>query len=150
MQNRGETDMENKNQKKKGGTGIGFIIGILLVLSAFYEGFDEDILPFIVVIAVGVAVIAFIKKAAGAARDRAAQQKGGASVAQHMKRHEPKVEIHRDFPEPEAHCVVCENTGVDHFDRDRQMRLQQLDDWLKNGLIDREEYAVLKRKFEQN
>ena len=142
--------MENKNQKKKGGTGIGFIIGILLVLSAFYEGFDKDILPFIVVIAVAVAVIAFIKKAAGAARDRSAQQKGGVSVAQHMKRHEPKVEIHRAFPEPEAHCVVCDNTGVDHFERDRQMRISQLDDWLKNGVIDKAEYAALKKKYEQS
>ena len=57
---------------------------------------------------------------------------------------------HRDFSAPEAYCVVCENTGEDHLAFDRAQRLRQLDDWLKNGLIDRAEYRVLKETFEKN
>ena len=57
---------------------------------------------------------------------------------------------HREFSAPEAYCVVCENTGEDHLAFDRAQRLRQLDDWLKNGLIDRAEYRVLKETFEKN
>lgn len=57
---------------------------------------------------------------------------------------------HSDFPSPEAYCVVCKNTGEDHLAVDRAQRLRQLDDWLKNDLIDKEEYRVLKESFEKN
>lgn len=141
--------MENKNQKKKSGGGLGFlVIIVLMILSGFSEGLDGEIAVYVAFVAVIVVVLWLVRKL-GTLRSSAKKDSAAAS-GHSMKRHEPKVEIHRDFPEPEAHCVVCENTGVDHFDRDRQMRLQQLDDWLKNGLIEREEYAVLKRKFEQS
>ena len=45
--------------------------------------------------------------------------------------------------------MVCENTGEDHFSRDRTLRLRQLEDWLKNGLIDRAEYRVLRARYEK-
>ncbi len=141
--------MENKNQKKKSGGGLGFlVIIVLMILSGLSEGLDGEIAVYVAFVAVIVVVLWLVRKL-GTLRSSAKKDSAAAS-GHSMKRHEPKVEIHRDFPEPEAHCVVCENTGVDHFDRDRQMRLQQLDDWLKNGLIEREEYAVLKRKFEQS
>ncbi len=56
---------------------------------------------------------------------------------------------HRDFSAPEAPCIVCENTGEDHFQRDKARRLKQLDDWLKIGLIDRDEYRVLKDRYQR-
>jgi len=144
--------MENKYKKNQSGKGIGIAIGLLiLLLSGLSEGFDSEIIGPIAALAVVGAVIWVCYKVFHATRGSAAGQGTVMrAVGQHMKRHEPKVEIHRAFPEPEAHCVVCENTGVDHFDRDRQMRLKQLDDWLKNGLIEREEYMILKRKYEQN
>ena len=37
----------------------------------------------------------------------------------------------------------------DHFQRDRRNRISQLDDWLKNGLIDRKEYDELKKRYKQ-
>ena len=55
----------------------------------------------------------------------------------------------RDFRAPEAPCIVCEQTGEDHFQRDKARRIAQLDDWLKNGLIDRQEYLVLKDRYER-
>ena len=143
--------MENKNRKKQSGKSVGIVIGILiLLLSGLSEGFDSEVIgPIVGLAIIGVLVTIGIKIAL-ASPGTARKNAGAFTAVQHMKRHEPKVEIHRDFPEPEAHCVVCENTGENHFDRDRQMRLQQLDDWLKNGLIKREEYAVLKKKFEQS
>ena len=51
---------------------------------------------------------------------------------------------------PDAPCVVCEHTGEDHLARDKQNRIRQLDDWLKSGLIDRAEYAVLKDRYERD
>ena len=40
--------------------------------------------------------------------------------------------------------------GEDHFQRDRRRRISQLDDWLKSGLIDRDEYKTLKRRYERD
>ncbi len=53
----------------------------------------------------------------------------------------------RDFSAPDAPCIVCEQTGEDHFQRDKARRIAQLDDWLKNGIIDRSEYLVLKDRY---
>ena len=56
----------------------------------------------------------------------------------------------RSFAKPDAPCIVCENTGEDHLERDKHNRIRQLDDWLKTGLIDRSEYRVLKDRFERD
>ena len=68
-----------------------------------------------------------------------------------MKRPAPSVtrSAGRDFSAPEAACIVCEQTGEDHFQRDKVRRLAQLEDWLKIGLIDRAEYRVLKDRYER-
>lgn len=55
----------------------------------------------------------------------------------------------RDFSPPAAPCIVCENTGADHFQRDKARRIAQLDDWLKIGIIDRDEYRVLKDRYQR-
>ena len=55
---------------------------------------------------------------------------------------------HEDVPD--AHCVVCENTGDDHFARDKARRIAQLDDFLKNGIIDKAEYRKLRERFEND
>ena len=39
--------------------------------------------------------------------------------------------------------------GEDHFQRDKRKRIKQLDEWLKNGLIDRKEYDELKRRYRE-
>ena len=56
----------------------------------------------------------------------------------------------KSFVKPDAPCIVCEHTGEDHLERDKQNRIRQLDDWLKTGLIDRNEYRVLKDRFERD
>lgn len=56
----------------------------------------------------------------------------------------------KTFTKPDVHCVTCENTGIDHFENDRQKRLKQLDQWLSSGIIDKKEYAILKKRYMEN
>ena len=109
---------------------------------------------------------AIIKKLkSGNENKRAA--KPGAKVQTTAQRKAPSVELHRpvpsmqrrapsvahsaqrDFSAPDAPCIVCEQTGEDHFQRDKARRIAQLNDWLKIGLIDKEEYRVLKDRYER-
>ena len=64
-----------------------------------------------------------------------------------VQRRDPRT---RSFTQPESYCVVCDHTGEDHFQRDKSNRIAQLDEWLKNGLIDREEYKVMKSRYERD
>ena len=50
---------------------------------------------------------------------------------------------------PDAACVVCDNTGEDHFAHDRAQRIAQLDTFLKNGIIDKAEYRTLRERYER-
>ncbi len=93
--------------------------------------------------------------------------KGAAQVQTTAQRRTPSVELHRpapsmqrrtpsvahsaqrDFSAPDAPCIVCEQIGEDHFQRDKARRIAQLDIWLKNGIIGREEYRVLKDRYER-
>ena len=52
----------------------------------------------------------------------------------------------RDYSAPEPACIVCEQTGDDQFQRDKARRLAQLDDWLKIGLIDRDDPGKIEEK----
>ena len=58
----------------------------------------------------------------------------------------------RSMPPPDmtdAACVVCDNTGEDHFAHDKAQRIAQLDDFLKNGIIDKAEYRLLRERYER-
>ena len=89
------------------------------------------------------------------AHDHAAEQRRAPSVDLHRpapaaQRPTPTIRTaQRDFSAPEAPCIVCEQTGEDHFVRDKARRIAQLDEWLKNGLIDRNEYRVMKDRYER-
>ena len=85
---------------------------------------------------------------AGAANTNAAQRPAP-SVQLHRPVPSMNRSAHRDFSAPEAPCIVCEQTGEDHFQRDKVRRLQQLDEWLKIGLIARSEYLVLRDRYQR-
>ena len=74
-------------------------------------------------------------------RSREAEIKNGA------RRPDPRM---KTFTKPDAPCIVCDITGEDHFLRDRENRIKQLDEWLKNGLIDKTEYRILKQRYERD
>ena len=60
---------------------------------------------------------------------------------------EPRHPLSPDMPD--AACVVCDNTGEDHFAHDKAQRIAQLDAFLKNGIIDKAEYRTLRERYER-
>ena len=64
----------------------------------------------------------------------------------------PKGAPRRPMPPPDvpdAACVVCDNTGEDHFAHDKAQRIAQLDEFLKNGIIGKAEYRTLRDRYER-
>ena len=171
--------MDNKNnqKKKKGGGGALLVFLLIFLLPRLLEalensnferqfsraiwqmqrwliqlGLDPDLLPLLFV-AVLVLIAVVITSAKKAAKKRDAEQgstkaytSAGRTTAA-TRRPDPR---NRSFTPPEPSCIVCDHTGEDHFVRDKQQRIAQLDEWLKNGLIAREEYKVLKSRYERD
>jgi hypothetical protein len=57
--------------------------------------------------------------------------------------------IRHDGNRKAASELLYTSSGEDHFQRDKRKRIEQLDEWLKNGLIDRKEYDELKRRYRE-
>ena len=112
-------------------------------------GFDP--LPWIALILVIVVIAALVKavrrgkKAAEDAVPSASRSAGRVSAA--TRRPDPRT---KSFTNPDPYCIVCDQNGDDHFRHDKAQRIKQLDEWLKNGLIDREEYRVMKNRYEHD
>lgn len=151
---------QQKNKKNQGSPWAILVVLLIFALRAIRSGnYGTAVIPVILAVcAVIAAGIAIAKSAAKKRRDGAkpapAPVRKTPSVELHrpvpsMQRREP-VTAQRQFPQPEAYCVSCELSGEDHFVRDRKRRLAQLDEWLKNGLVDKEEYRVLKYRFERD
>ena len=118
-----------------------------LRFQALELGIDPAILPFVIIVVVIVLISlisAVTRKAAVSAKENNSTA-GRTSAAKH--RPDPRT---RSFVPPEPSCIVCDHTGEDHFVRDKAQRIAQLDEWLKNGLIDREEYRVLKDRYQRD
>ena len=112
----------------------------------FFHGIDPPLiywLPWLGLVLLVVLLIAVIKKLAKAGRD-AAEDKPPVAA---RPRRDPRT---KSFTQPEAHCVSCELSGEDHFARDRAQRIAQLDEWLKNGLIEKDEYLMLKQHYQRD
>ncbi|MBO6017556.1 MAG: hypothetical protein J6P42_05930 [Oscillospiraceae bacterium] len=149
-----------KKQPKKGSSWA--IIVILIGLAVANAGeIDGKLLAFILPVIIIIAAVALgvrlrmklgdgTKSGAGAkaeSRTRNIRELDSSSMQSAIRRFDPRS---RSFVKPDASCIVCEHTGEDHLERDKQNRIRQLDDWLKSGLIDRSEYRVLKDRFERD
>ena len=143
--------------KKKGGVPWFVLIFLIPLLRNLGE---NGVSYGVIVVIVGAIIVAAAlatyakkgrdsKKTPDARSDRPQPTVQTSRPAPAMQRREP-VTAQRQFTKPEAYCVSCDISGEDHFVRDRQRRIAQLDEWLKNGLIDREEYRTLKRRFEND
>ena len=151
------------NQKKSKNQGSPWILLVFLVIfliNRLADSHGRVSIP--VLFAIAVIGIVILTTVLGSSRKKHQEEIKGKSAE---ARPQPKVELHRpvpsmqrrepvtakrDFSKPEAYCVSCEISGEDHFVRDRNRRIAQLDEWLKNGLIDRQEYLVLKRRFQND
>ena len=167
----------NQNKKKKGSGGTILVVLLILLLPRLLELLEDGELGWyfnrfllnlqlwlyrsgiriraeIVVMAALFLLVFLIALLAGSARRRKNSEEAGRSTNSTAgrtnaaaNRYDPRT---RSFTAPEPSCVVCDHTGEDHFVHDKQQRIAQLDEWLKNGIVDKEEYWVLKSRFERD
>lgn len=136
----------NKNKKKNAGGWFLPALTVLLIvlLNAALSGVRSNSSPALLIPIAAFAIVLVVLKTVFTAKQKKS------APAQPAAPSKPAVRMNAAFPQPEAHCVVCENTGDDHFAHDREQRIKQLDEWLKNGIIDRKEYQVLKARYERD
>lgn len=146
---------ESSNGKKKkpfSGVAVFFIVMIVASLledmprGSYYR--YSRLFPLLAVLLLVVLFVVIIAKAA----KKSAEQRGftapPARQSVHPPQHRAPAQPHR--ADPDAYCLVCDQTGVDHFERDRQRRLRQIDYWLSIGLIERKEYNQLRARYSRD
>ena len=165
---------KNKKKKKSGGLGVWILILIGYVLYSLWDNpsFQQQIRPLrmrllqfwfflslrtgipiqtlqIMAAAILVLLIAGIAAAVKKGKKSKAERKdpvpGRTSAA--VRRSDPRS---ASFTKPEPYCAVHAHSGEDHLAYDRAQRLAQLDEWLKIGLIERDEYRILKDRYQRD
>ena len=134
--------MSSDDNKKKKPTPYALILVVLAVL--FNVAADADALSigifaiFAAIFAVGTAVVIIAKKLLGA-------KSGERSTAASGKTAAPQREtaLHFDFSKDRSEGKYAS------YDHDTAHRLEQLDSFLKNGIIDKKEYRLLKERYLQ-
>ena len=143
MSNRLMFDMNNsKNNKKKSNPGLGIIIiGIYLLLNLVNIA-GTELMTGIIAIAVFM-LITFLFFKAGKKKI-----KQNTTVFQNKQDNMCKT-CSDEFVYNNRQAEYNEYSAEENFVRDRQRRLRQLDDFLKNGLIDKKEYMVLRSHYDK-
>lgn len=144
-------DRERQNSKKNpsGGKGILTVIGAIVLMNVISAG-GASVIWFILAIALIIAIMAIAVKAG----KKAAQKNSAESAPVQWKR--PEIDRRQNPPKPAERPVYTpqtvynENASAENFQRDRQRRIAQLDGFLKNGIIDKEEYKVLLSRYERD
>lgn len=125
----------NKDRKKNKYNPLGVIAAIVIVfLAEFADSADGVAALIFIAVIVGIAVLLVRKlkpKAAAAARESAEQPH---SEGRHIS-FVPEIHLHSDGSE-------CVNTL-----RGREKYYAQLDSFLKNGIIDRDEYRFMRERY---
>ena len=158
---------DNTKKKKKSGGGWWWLVFVAIALisqagenvdlrrawlrfrvALLRSGLDgEKLLPVLAGV-VGLVIVLAILRAALKRREEVTDRRpASARTSAAVQRRDPRT---RSFTSPEPYCVVCDHSGEDHFQHDRNQRIKQLDEWLKNGLIDRAEYKVLLNRFKND
>ena len=138
---------EPKKDKKQTKGGI-IAMGIILLLSAF-EGVDGDAGAFAGVILIVVAFFAVVavigaankmkkNKPTSSAVKTEKREKKSASYAQN-KEEQKYYQSERKYYDSDCQAMSSEH--------DHNRRLEQLDGFLKNGIISLQEYNILKSKY---
>ena len=134
--------MSSDDNKKKKPTPYALILVVLAVL--FNVAADADALSigifaiFAAIFAVGTAVVIIAKKLLGAkSGERSTTAPGKAAAPQR------ETALHFDFSKERSEGKYAS------YDHDTAHRLEQLDSFLKNGIIDKKEYRLLKERYLQ-
>ena len=160
--------MNNRERDgKKKNSGAGWIIAAIVVFlfNVIGESGDisgEDLVPVLMIVfiiaAIIFAVYAGIKAAKKYAAGFSSVKKPAGFSAERIKasftREEKNPELFSRSSAPSRQegkpRYYDENAAAANFERDRQRRLAQLEVFLKNGIIDRDEYRVLHDRYERN
>ena len=144
-------DRERQNSKKNpsGGKGILTVIGAIVLMNVISAG-GGSVIWFILAIALIIAIMVIAVKA----MKKAAQKNSAGSAPVQWTR--PDNDRRQNAPKSAERPVYTpqtvynENASAENFQRDRQRRIAQLDGFLKNGIIDKEEYEVLLSRYERD
>ena len=130
------------NKKNKKPTPYALILVILAVL--FNVAADADSLSngtfflVVVILALVTAAVVIVKKLLGAkSGERSTTATGKAAAPQR------ETALHFDFSKERSEGKYAS------YDHDTAHRLEQLDSFLKNGIIDKKEYRLLKERYLQ-
>ena len=154
-------------QKNKGKKNYGAVIAVVVIALLNLAGsMDGDSLAGIIAVIMAVAAIAsvlvIVKKSFTKGAGTGSKSVNPAGVkfnASELKAAIKKSPIfaHEDLPEdkvyrPERPTVAAydETAQERNFIRDRERRIRQLDNFLKNGIIEKEEYLILKARYEKD
>lgn len=126
------------------------VIGFLLNLTDSDIPFDAvvAIVQIVIFLAVVVAVVKIGKRAVNEKKNgKRKPERRSFSVNDRPRTYE-RPEADR-MPDAKQRKYYDENTIFQNQERDSDRRLRQLDDFLKNGIIDREEYKILRSRYER-
>lgn len=125
----------NKDRKKKKQNPLGVIAAIVIIfLAEFADSADGIAALIFIAVIVGIAVLLVKKlkpKAAATARESTEQPRSEGRYISFV----PEIHLHSDGSE-------CVNTL-----RGREKYYAQLDSFLKNGIIDRDEYKFMRERY---
>ena len=135
---------DNSGRKSTGSYMGPALLAVFLVLNAALGsggGVVVALLGFFVIAAVIGGVFVIMKKAA--------KKGAGPAVMKSAFGKESAVEDKPSFSGGSSGPVVYnERSAEELFLRDKQKRLEQLDVFLKNGIVDKVEYNLLKKRYE--
>ena len=145
-------DQERQSSKKKqsgGGKGILIALGFIILMNVISAGGGGVILFFLAIALIAAVVVIAVKAGKKAVQKNSA---GSAPVQwtrpDNDRRQNAPKSAERPVYTPQT--VYNENASAENFQRDRQRRIVQLDGFLKNGIIDKEEYKVLLSRYERD
>ena len=121
---------KNENKLNKAGKTILYTFILLVVMGFLNDGSGNIIgVMAVIFIAVGVAALAFyfVKQANKPREETAAARSYTTHESSQPRKYDP----------------------AEIKDRDSRRRLEQLDSFLRNGVIDKKEYAVLRAKYQR-
>lgn len=155
---------EDKKQKK----GVSWK-WIVVVVAAYFifmavmekEDFDFDsVSALLSIVSVAVAAAGFLlalkiawSKKREERKQRAAVRRRNQTWNGAVPRHHSRQPEDRPLPVPQrsfSPAVYDENLREDSGRRDRERRLRQLEDFYKNGIIEKDEYLLLKSRYEKS
>ncbi len=160
--------MNNKKSRKTPGAPAALMISVILLMTfpketvrrvfnmlirgggRFILSHPEQLMVFLVfIVLLVIAILSFLRLVVHAGKKQAAKPKSP-SVRSAPQRHQdaqpavstlPRIPLHRNNPSEDA--IHCEHkTG-------REKYLDQINGFLKNGLIDRAEFNVLRERYEK-